>query len=132
MRGHDEKPRTALESEVESRLAINGWNDRARVVVIDPELESWVWDSSYQVSEILGWPDGADGLKRWMAERGFMKAGESKPARPKEAFDEALRHRRMAHSSALFSDLARAVKFRACTDAAFQRFVSTLQSWFPA
>jgi len=126
--GRDERP----QEEVENRLAVNGWENRARVVVIDPELESWVWDSSYQVSRTLGWPDGADGLKRWIAERGFVKEGESKPARPKEAFDAALRHRKIPHSSVLFRDLAKAVRFRACTDAAFQRFVSTLQSWFPA
>lgn len=130
--GYDQNPRGLLESEVENRLAVNGWNDRARVVVIDPELESWVWDSSYQVSRILRWPDGADGLKRWLAERGFMKEVETKPARPKEAFDAALRHRKIPHSSTLFRDFAKAFKFRACTDAAFQRFVSTLRSWFPA
>lgn len=130
--GYDQNPREALESDVGNRLAVNGWENRAGVVVIDPELESWVWDSSYQVSRVLRWPDGADGLKRWMAERGLMKEGESKPARPKEAFDAALRHRRIPHSSVLFRDLAKAFKFRACTDAAFQRLISTLQYWFPA
>jgi len=130
--GHDEKPRTALESEVGNRLAVNGWENRARVVVIDPELEAWVWDSAYQVTRTLGWPGGADGLKRWMAERDFVKPGDSKPARPKEAFDGALLHRRMPHSSALFRDLAADFNLRACTDPSFQRLTSTLQSWFPA
>jgi len=130
--GHDEAPRAALESEAENRLAINGWNERARVVVIDPELESWIWDSSFQVSGVLRWPDGASGLKSWIAERGFVKENDPKPSRPKEAFEEALRHRRIPRSSVLYRDFAKAVKFRACTDAAFQRFASTLQSWFPA
>ena len=129
--GHDEGSREVLENDVESRLSANGWEDRARAVVIDPELESWVWDSAYQVTRTLDWPDGANGLKRWLAESGFAKPGDSKPARPKEAFDEALRYRKIPHSSALFHDLAKDFRFRACTDAAFQRMISTLQSWFP-
>lgn len=48
--GHDDRPQ-AVESAVGGRLAVNGWDDRARVVVIDPELESWVWDRDYQVAE---------------------------------------------------------------------------------
>ena len=46
--GHDEKPREVLESEVENRLAVNGWENHARVVVIDPELESWVWEALFK------------------------------------------------------------------------------------
>jgi hypothetical protein len=129
--GHDKEPRNMLEASVEGRLAVNGWESRARTVVIDPELESWLWDASYQVNRILDWPGGVTDLKGWMADRAFVKSGDSKPARPKEAFREALRHRRTPPSSALFMALARNSKFDGCRDAAFQRFVSTLQAWFP-
>ena len=85
-----------------------------------------------RVKAWVRWPDGADGLRRWIVDRGFVKEGESKPARPKEAFVDALRHRKIQRSSALYRDLAKVAKFRTCTDSAFQRLISTLQTWFPA
>jgi hypothetical protein len=129
--GHDDEPRDVLERAVEHKLAANGWAGRSRVVVLDPELEAWIWDGSYQVNRILNWPGGADSLKRWICEQGFVRAGGFKPSRPKEAFDAALRRRGIRHSSALFRDLAREFKFENCRDAAFQRLVSTLREWFP-
>jgi hypothetical protein len=130
--GHDDKPPELLESAVENRLEANGWANRCRSVVIDPELEAWVWDRSCQVSKLLDWPEGAKGLRNWMAQLEFLREGSFKPDRPKEAFDAALFHRRIKHSSGLFRDLATNFNFDGCRDAAFQRFVSTLQAWFPA
>lgn len=129
--GHEDEPRDVLEKALEDKLAANGWPGRSRVVVLDPELEAWIWDSSYQVNRILNWPGGADSLKRWICEQGFVRAGEFKPARPKEAFDAALRRRGIKHSSALFRDLAKEFKFENCRDTAFQRLLSTLRGWFP-
>ena len=129
--GHDDKPPHVLETAVENLLAINGWENRSRAVVIDPELESWVWDGSCQVSKLLDWPEGASALRSWLTQREFVTEGSFKPVRPKEAFDAALFHRRIKHSSGLFRDLARSFKFDGCRDAAFQRFASTLQGWFP-
>ncbi|HTS29581.1 MAG TPA: hypothetical protein VMH81_27110 [Bryobacteraceae bacterium] len=43
----------------------------------------------------------------------------------------ALAQRKINHSSALFQDLARRLKFDHCLDPAFQRFVSILRAWFP-
>ena len=129
--GHEDEPRDVLEKAVEDRLSANGWPGRSCVVVLDPELEAWIWDSSYQVNRILNWPGGADSLKRWICEQGFVGGGEFKPARPKEALDSALRHRGIRHSSALFRDLAKEFKFENCRDTAFQRLVSTLRGWFP-
>jgi hypothetical protein len=129
--GHEDEPRDVLEKAVEDRLSANGWPGRSRVVVLDPELEAWIWDGSYQVNRILNWPGGAESLKRWIGEQGFVGGGEFKPARPKEALDSALRHRGIRHSSALFRDLAKEFKFENCRDRAFQRLVSTLRGWFP-
>src|SRR5208282_804614 len=38
--------RNELEAEVRERLAKNGWPDRSAAVVIDPELDVWVWNDS--------------------------------------------------------------------------------------
>jgi hypothetical protein len=124
--GYDERPPNELESLVEQRMAANGWGSRARAVVIDPELESWLWDATYQVHRVLGWPEGAQGLSRWMADR----QDGVKPVRPKESFDAALRYRRKPHSAALFAAFAKDCKFDHCQDRAFRRFSSILKSWF--
>lgn len=44
-----------VEADVRARLADNGWDDRAEVVVVEPELEAWVWTPSPVVDEVLGW-----------------------------------------------------------------------------
>ena len=129
--GREHDPPEALQTAVEDKLAANGWKDRARALVIDPELESWVWDASCQVNRILDWPGGVSGLQRWVFESGLLMQGQVKPARPKEAFDAALRRRNIKRSSALFRELATNLNFRDCTDPAFQRLISTLQAWFP-
>jgi hypothetical protein len=129
--GHEDKLAGELEEDVERRLGANGWEGRCRAVVIHPELESWVWDSSYQVHRVLRWPGGADQLEKWLDEHGFGTKGSGKPERPKEAFLEALARRRIQRSSAIYRDLAQAYAFRGCQDPAFRRFQSTLQSWFP-
>jgi hypothetical protein len=74
-----------LEASVENRLSANGWGNRAKAVVIDPELESWLWDASCQVNRILDWPGGVNDLRRWMVDREFVKEREIKPACPNPA-----------------------------------------------
>ncbi|MHB8628248.1 MAG: hypothetical protein ACYDBJ_13875 [Aggregatilineales bacterium] len=44
-----------LQDDLENQLRRNGWGNHARVVVIDPELEIWVWSNSQQVDVCLGW-----------------------------------------------------------------------------
>lgn len=129
--GHEDRPREMLEEAVERRLNANGWEGRSRAVVMHPELESWVWDSSYQVNQMLHWPGGVGGLERWMDEREFAKSGDRKPGRPKDAFLAALAHQRIQRSSGIYRDLAQAYMFTECRDPAFRKFLATLQAWFP-
>jgi hypothetical protein len=128
--GHEEEPREAVEEAIEQRLASNGWADRSRAVVIHPELESWVWDGSYQVNRVLGWPD-VRGLRRWIDERKFAPGDDGKPRQPKDALLAALAYRRIQRSSGLYRDLARDFTFRECRDPAFRKLIHTLQFWFP-
>jgi hypothetical protein len=129
--GHENEPREVVEEAVERRLSANGWEGRCRAVVMRPELESWVWDGSCQVNRVLQWPGGTVALRRWLGERGFAVA-HGKPERPKEAFLDALKQRRIQRSSAIYRDLAQAYMFTECRDPAFRKFLATLQAWFPA
>jgi hypothetical protein len=124
-------PRGTLEAEVEMRLAQNGWEGRSVAVAIDPELEAWVWSDSPHVDATLGWEQRGVQLRAWLGEQGFLEQGHSKPVRPKEALEAALRNSNKKRSSSLFRELATRVSFERCTDPAFLKLKSTLQSWFP-
>src|SRR5262249_27116434 len=63
--------RTVIEAEVEQRLRQNGWPDRCAAVVIDPELEVWVWGDILGVSNVLRWSTRAP-LDQWLSNEGYL------------------------------------------------------------
>ncbi len=129
--GRDEKTSPELEQKVESALSRSGWADRAAVIVIDPELENWVFSDSPEVDAAMGWKGNRPSLRKWLEEQRYLAAGEIKPARPKEAMEAALRHVRMPRSSSIYGRIAQHVGFGRCTDGAFQKLKATLRAWFP-
>jgi hypothetical protein len=120
-----------IASNVETRLRQSGWEDNARCIVIDPELEVWVWSDSQEVDRCLGWENASPPLRAWLQNRGYWPADASKPPAPKNAMEEALRKARLPHSSSIFRELGESVSLRGCEDHAFQRFRQILQEWFP-
>jgi hypothetical protein len=119
-----------LEQQAEAELAGSGWPGRAAAVVLDPELEIWVWSDSPHVDAQIGW-SGQPALREWLREAGFLEPQQVKPARPKEALEAALRKMRKPRSAALFRTLADKVSLSRCTDRAFLKLKATLQTWFP-
>ncbi len=113
------------------RLAQNGWADHSAAIVIDPELEAWVWGNYAQVEDVLGWQQGGEGLRQWLIQKGFLQPPQLKPEHPKEALERALRILKKPRSSAIYHDLATGVSFDRCIDPAFQKLKQTLQNWFP-
>jgi hypothetical protein len=105
--GDETADAAALERRIERLLMRNGWGDRGRVVVIEPELEAWVWSSSPEVDRALGWSGRLPDLRTWLLSREFMLARDLKPDRPKEAVEAALREVRKPRSSAIYGALAR-------------------------
>ena len=131
--GREKKKRDAVEHEVEKRLEANGWRDRCAVVVIAPELESWVWSDSPVLDDVLGWNEQGEGLRDWVrSETGFWQTRQVKPERPKEALDAALRKVGKPRSAALFEELAGRVSVERCIDPSFLKFRGVLSEWFPA
>ncbi|MDI6709288.1 MAG: hypothetical protein QME76_01125 [Bacillota bacterium] len=130
--GSETPTRKVLEKEIEQRLAISGWNGRAAAVVIDPELEVWVWSNSPHVERILGWAGMQPDLRTWLSLKGYLRPGELKPRRPKEAVQQALYLAGKARSSSLYQRLAQNVSLTRCVDPAFVKLKLTLRSWFPA
>lgn len=129
--GKDTLPRTELENRIESQLFANGWQNRAAVVVIAPELENWVWSNSPEVDRICGWNRRSPSLREWLVAKGHVKNLTDKPERPKEAFRAALRAARKQPSASLFRQLAESVDFEGCVDPAFNKLRAVLQKWFP-
>ena len=130
--GAEDRTRDELEGTVQEHLDASGWPGRSAVVVIDPELEAWVWSSSPEVDAVFGWPCEGHQLRDWLTTRGLLRRGNAKPDQPKEAVEIALRESRTSRSSALYKDLASRASFRRCTDLAFLKLRQTLASWFPA
>jgi hypothetical protein len=123
--------RSDIESEVEGRLAAGGWNDRAVCVVVDPEIENWIWSDSPHVADAIGC-DSVAMARQWLSHRQLWPPEAIKPPRPKEALEAVLRERRRPRSSALYGMVAERVSLARCTDPAFLKLRDTLRAWFPA
>jgi hypothetical protein len=124
------KNRAELEAEVGAQLETAGWGDRAAVVVLEPELEAWVWAQSQHVEQVLGWQGPANGLREHLTQQGYWNPGEPKPHAPKEAVEHALWRAKKARSSAMYQRLAESVSLAGCTDDAFAKFRTVLVDWF--
>src|SRR3989442_3218775 len=130
--GREHLSAEALATDVEQRLSVNGWDQRAKVVVLDPELEVWAFADPPRVASCLGWRRNDGDLRRWLERRGLWNRHEAKPRDPREAFERVLYHVQRPRSSATYRRLAETVDFRGCTDPAFAKFRAVLAGWFAA
>lgn len=120
-----------LELQLERALAQEFGDRWARAVVIDPELESWVFAGSPNVDQVLGWAGRNPPLLEALRQKGLLAANQTKPADPKRALEYALREARKPRSSSIYRQLARRVTLKGCQDRAFQRLKTLLREWFP-
>ena len=119
-----------IEAKIQDDLNRNGWAGRSAVIVIDPELEIWVWSQSSHVPRLFG--TNWEMIKDLGHQTGYWQEGETKPSRPKDLLDKVLHRTRKPRSSALYQQLACKVSLRTCQDGSFSRFREILQEWFPA
>ena len=119
-----------LEDQLEQSLNKRYEEGWARAVVIEPELEAWVFSISPHVAKVLGWPSN-ERLRSTLASAKLWRAGQPKPSDPKTALEEALRRRQIPRSSSIYRQLAERVGTKSCTDRSFVRLKSLLNAWFP-
>jgi len=119
----------ALESQLDDRLSAH-WKDAAKSIVIEPEVDVWVWDADNAVEAVIEWPAGK-GIREWLREKGFTFEANGKPTRPKEALEAALRIPALPRSSALYQTIAERISLQRCGDEAFIRLRKQLTEWFP-
>ena len=129
--GIHEQPASVIEAGIEDALNRSGWHGRCAAVVIDPELEIWVWSDSPHVDAVLGWESRIPTLRAWLADEGFLGTGQEKPDRPKEAVLAALKAVGLRRTSAVYASLAGSVSYERCSDRAFARLKDVLRNWFP-
>jgi hypothetical protein len=119
-----------LEQQLEQSLKSIGQPGWVRAVVIEPELEAWVFSDSPHVATTLGWKTTKE-LRDALHAQGLWVEDRAKPADPKRAMDWALKRGGVPRSSSLFRALASRVSLERCEDRSFHRLVNLLREWFP-
>lgn len=129
--GTDKQNAVELEEELDQRLA-DEWGTAAKAIVIEPELDVWVWGSDNALHQICGRISETESFRDWLKKEHFQFTDQNKPVRPKEALQSILYQLRRPRSSALYEDIAKIISKKSCTDPAFIRLRTQLQAWFPA
>jgi hypothetical protein len=119
-----------LEAELNQKLALF-WQNRAKTIVIAPEVDIWIWGSENKLREILKW-NHTLGIREWLIKNNFEINDSGKPARPKEAIELVLRHLKIPRSSSLYHSITSQISLQQCTDNSFKRLREILRTWFPA
>lgn len=130
----DGSPGTAaIEAQLRAHLIAAGWpDDRSLALVVSPEADVWLWSDSPHTATALGWVSW-DTLRPALEGAGHLAADATKPARPKEAAEWALRKgpKRIPRSSRLYREVSGKVSVRRCEDHALATFINQLRMWFP-
>jgi hypothetical protein len=106
------------------------WGPKSHVIVIEPEVDVWMWGSDNTLSQLLKWSNSMS-IREWLVSKGYALDGNDKPIRPKEALEEVLMHLREPRSSSLYEKIAQRLSLPRCKDPAFVRLQKILQTWFP-
>lgn len=129
--GHEADGSEAIATKLERDLAASGWRDRSSVIVLTPELESWLWVRSNHVPKQLGWEGSSySDLLDELTNAGKVISDQDKPTDPKSAVAWALRRSQTPHSPAIYQAIANTASWRHCRDPWFGKFVRTVQEWF--
>lgn len=127
---------TAEESarRVEERLVLVSWRDHASAIVIDPELEDWLWQDPASIGAHLGISPAT--LRKWLTEQ-QKSASDLLSPRSKMDLEERLRHLfvdkcRRTVSPRDFERIAEQADLAAWEKSkSFQRLMTILRGWFP-
>jgi hypothetical protein len=121
---------TDLEQELDARLNLV-WGGKAKVIVIEPEVDIWLWGSENIMRDLLNW-HAPEGIRPWLAARGHQFDPSGKPTHPKDAVESLVRFLNQPRSSALYEKITSRISLHRCTDASFLRVRAVLRNWFPS
>jgi hypothetical protein len=117
-----------LETELNRQLAAV-WGEHAKAIVIEPEVDIWLWGTDNALREALRWPQEGP-IRDWLRQKGFEFSAEGKPLRPKEALEAMRLIHKQPRSSALYQKITEKISLQKCTDPAFLRLKAHMQKWF--
>jgi hypothetical protein len=124
--------RQVITEQLSSRIASTGWGrEDFQVIVIDPELENWIWQRNVNLAHFLRFDSLAKLLNDPDVQRYWSKE-KPKPECPKKVLETLLKKQNMRRSSALYRQISSKVSVKDCQDSAFHLLRDTLRRWFPA
>jgi hypothetical protein len=128
--GASQQTGAETEHELDGRLR-SSWGDRAKAIVVEPEVDIWMWGATNLLVEIFEWNEGVSNLREWLNKKGYAFTPEGKPDRPKEALEAILRQQKQPRSASLYEKIASRIGLSKCQDPSFLRLRTQLQTWFP-
>jgi hypothetical protein len=126
--GREHESPLTLEATLDGHLQ-EVWGERAKSLVIFPEVDVWLWGADNVLRESLHWSHAAP-IRDWLRARGFEFGVDGKPRQPKEAIRLICRAQKLARSSALYERITSRISLQNCTDPAFARLREQLSAWF--
>ncbi len=125
-----ERPAAQVRREIIGNLETFGWRGRAEVVVIDPELEVWLWQDNPNVERAVR-HRGPRNLRAQLRDEGAWPEGSPKPTDPKATLQRLIKQNKAGAVVVAYTLIAARVSTRQCRDAAFAHLRGALERWFP-
>jgi hypothetical protein len=107
-------------------MELVGWQTN-RFVVIDPEIEAWMWQDNPHVARAFGFSIRPS-LRYWLCKQALWPADSPKPPDPKLAFEKTLKVSKAKIPSVVFKKICSGISFKYCVDDAFGLLKNTLQN----
>ena len=123
-----------LQEDIAKAMVEAGWDlERFAVIVIQPELEAWLWAPNLNVAKAFGHAD-FDVLRGNLERERLWTAGDPKPHDLKRARDHAARLGGKKTGGPIFKGVFSEISKRACDRCVEPGFIAlraALRKWFP-
>lgn len=120
-----------IRMDITEQLLVAGWQQKNFIVlVIDPELEQWIWQDSVHIEQALK-HKSPPSLREALAASNQWPLGQDKPNNPKETLESLVdKNLRGDRSSSLYAKITSKVSPAHCSDPEFHALRRQLQVWF--
>jgi len=122
----------AIRNRMREHLTQAGWaTDDCHAVVLEPEVDLWLWTGTDHTAKAMGWDSWSD-LQTGLIGNGFLSPGQTKPQRPKEAAEWALRAKGKPRTSGVYHRISSVASLtRHACEPSLLELMETLRRWFP-
>lgn len=149
-------PAAQIVSDIEGLVRTRAYWERPRfeVILIQPELEAWIWQRNPHVAEAFEFSGSDAELWRFLEAQALRLDNDRKkhrfipadplarlppawpqvapkPENPKGLVEALSHHCRSGPASGIFNEISSTISVRGCQDLAFLRLRDALRRWFP-